>query len=134
MAEEEQQGELTPEELLEHIRRMKVSDLLLSTISTVAQLGYAKLDPAGRDLEQAKLAIESLTRPRPGARRLGPGGGLARLQPGDGEPPARVREGADEWQESAGGARRRRYECAQMTAAAGTPATSSSPSTIQPAV
>ena len=39
MAEEEQQGELTPEELLEHIRRMKVS---------------------GRDLEQAKLAIESL--------------------------------------------------------------------------
>ena len=59
MAEEEQQ-ELTPEELLEHIRRMKVSDLLLSTITTVAQLGYAKLDPAGRDLEQAKLAIESL--------------------------------------------------------------------------
>ena len=60
MAEEEKQEELTPEELLEHIRRMKVSDLLLSTISTVAQLGYAKLDPAGRDLEQAKLAIESL--------------------------------------------------------------------------
>ena len=60
MAEEEQPEELTPEELLEHIRRMKVSDLLLSTISTVAQLGYAKLDPAGRDLEQAKLAIESL--------------------------------------------------------------------------
>ena len=53
--------ELTPEELLEHIRRMKVSDLLLSTISTVAQLGYAKLDPEGRDLEQAKLAIDSLT-------------------------------------------------------------------------
>ena len=60
VAEEEQQSELTSEELLEHIRRMKVSDLLLSTISTVAQLGYAKLDPAGRDLEQAKLAIESL--------------------------------------------------------------------------
>jgi len=60
VAEEEQQGELTPEELLEHIRRMKISDLLLSTISTVAQLGYAKLEPAGRDLEQAKLAIEAL--------------------------------------------------------------------------
>ena len=61
MAEEEKQPEaLTAEELLEHIRRMKVSDLLLSTITTVAQLGYAKLDPAGRDLEQAKLAIESL--------------------------------------------------------------------------
>ena len=60
MAEEEKQEELTPEELLEHIRRMKISDLLLSTISTVAQLGYAKLEPAGRDLEQAKLAIEAL--------------------------------------------------------------------------
>jgi hypothetical protein len=52
--------ELTPEELLEQIRRMKVSDLLLSTITTVAQLGYAKLAETGRDLEQAKLAIESL--------------------------------------------------------------------------
>jgi hypothetical protein len=60
VAEEEKPEELTPEELLEHIRRMKVSDLLLSTVSTVAQLGYAKLDPSGRDLGQAKLAIESL--------------------------------------------------------------------------
>jgi hypothetical protein len=57
---EQQPEELSPEELLEHIRRMKVSDLLLSTITTVAQLGYAKLDPPGRDLEQARLAIESL--------------------------------------------------------------------------
>ena len=62
MAESEQPPEeLTPEELLDQIRRMKVTDLLLSTMSTVAQLGYAKLDPAGRDLEQAKLAIDSLT-------------------------------------------------------------------------
>jgi hypothetical protein len=60
VAEEEKPEELSPEELLEHIRRMKVSDLLLSTLTTVAQLGYAKLDPAGRDLEQAKLAIESM--------------------------------------------------------------------------
>jgi hypothetical protein len=57
---EQQPEELSAEELMEHIRRMKVSDLLLSTISTVAQLGYAKLAPGGRDLEQAKLAIESL--------------------------------------------------------------------------
>jgi hypothetical protein len=27
----------------------------------LAQLGYAKLDPARRDLEQAKLAIDSLS-------------------------------------------------------------------------
>ena len=57
MAEPE---DLSQEELIEQIRRMKVSDLLLTTITTVAQLGYAKLDRAGRDLEQAKLAIESL--------------------------------------------------------------------------
>jgi hypothetical protein len=52
--------DLSQEELIEQIRRMKVSDLLLTTITTVAQLGYAKLDPAGRDLEQARLAIDSL--------------------------------------------------------------------------
>ena len=57
MAEE---GDLSQEELLEHIRQLKVSDLLLSILPTVAQLGYAKLEPGGRDLEQARLAIESL--------------------------------------------------------------------------
>jgi hypothetical protein len=58
--EELSKEELSKEELLEHVRRMKVSDLLLSMLPTVAQLGYAKLDPEGRDLEQAKLAIDSL--------------------------------------------------------------------------
>lgn len=52
--------DLSQEELLEHIRQLKVSDLLLSILPTVAQLGYAKLEPEGRDLDQAKLAIESL--------------------------------------------------------------------------
>jgi hypothetical protein len=56
----EHEHEPTPEELLEQIKQLKVSDLLLSTLSTVAQLGYAKLDPKEPDLEQAKLAIESL--------------------------------------------------------------------------
>jgi hypothetical protein len=54
------EGELTPEELVEALERLRVSDLLVSTCSTVAQLGYAKLDPARRDLEQARLAIDSL--------------------------------------------------------------------------
>jgi hypothetical protein len=52
--------EITPEELAEAIRRMRISDLLLSTLSTLAQLGYAKLERASRDLEQARLAIEAL--------------------------------------------------------------------------
>lgn len=60
MAEERPKTEIQPEDLVEAIRRMKVSDLLLSTISTTAQLGYAKLEPDSRDLEQARLAIESI--------------------------------------------------------------------------
>jgi hypothetical protein len=52
--------EPTPEELLEAVRSMKVSDLLLSTAATLAQLGFAKLDEPTRDLEQAELAIEGL--------------------------------------------------------------------------
>jgi hypothetical protein len=52
--------EITAEELAEAIRRMRISDLLLSTLSTLAQLGYAKLEPSSRDLEQARLAIEAL--------------------------------------------------------------------------
>jgi hypothetical protein len=51
--------ELTPEQLLEAVKQMKVSDLLLATLGTIAQLGYAKLDSSSRDLEQARLAIES---------------------------------------------------------------------------
>jgi len=55
-----EESELSQDELLEHIRQLKVSDLLLSILPTVAQLGYAKLEAEGRDLEQARLAIESL--------------------------------------------------------------------------
>ena len=52
--------EVTTEQLVEAIRQMKVSDLLVSTIATVGQLGYAKLDPDARDLDQVRLAIEAL--------------------------------------------------------------------------
>ena len=50
----------SPEELLEAVKSMKVSDLLLSTAATLAQLGFAKLDEATRDLDQARLAIEGM--------------------------------------------------------------------------
>jgi hypothetical protein len=59
MAEEER-DEISPEDLVEAIRKLKVSDLLLSTISTTAQLGYAKLEKDSRDLEQARLAIDAM--------------------------------------------------------------------------
>jgi hypothetical protein len=52
--------EPTPDELLDAVRSMKVSDLLLSTAATLAQLGFAKLDESTRDLEQARLAIEGM--------------------------------------------------------------------------
>ena len=50
----------TPEQILEEVKKLRVSDVLLSTVVTVAQLGYAKLDPSTRDLDQARLAVESL--------------------------------------------------------------------------
>ncbi len=56
MAEEQP----SPEELLEQFSKLKVTDLLLSTMSTVAQLAYAKLGEEARNLEQAQVAIESL--------------------------------------------------------------------------
>ena len=49
-----------PEDLLEQFGRLKVTDILFSTMSTIAQLGYAKLGEETRDLEQARIAIESL--------------------------------------------------------------------------
>jgi len=49
-----------PDDLLEQFSRLKVTDILFSTMSTIAQLGYAKLGDEARDLEQAQVAIESL--------------------------------------------------------------------------
>ena len=34
------EGELTPEQLAEQIKALKVSDLLLSTVSTLGQLAF----------------------------------------------------------------------------------------------
>jgi hypothetical protein len=52
--------DLTPEQIVEQIKRIDVSDLVVSTVTTLAQLGYAKLEEGTRDLEQARLAIDSL--------------------------------------------------------------------------
>jgi hypothetical protein len=53
-------SEPSPEELIQEFQRIKVSDLLVSTVYTLSQIGYGKLDPKTRDLEQAKLAIDAL--------------------------------------------------------------------------
>ena len=50
----------TPEQLVEELRRAKVSDLLAQTSSLLASLAFGKLAPDVRDLDQARLAIEAL--------------------------------------------------------------------------
>ncbi|HEY6151087.1 MAG TPA: hypothetical protein VIW19_11260 [Gaiellaceae bacterium] len=57
MAEDEQK---LVEELQAELEKLKVSDLLLQTLYTVSSLGYHRLSGETKDLEQAKLAIESL--------------------------------------------------------------------------
>jgi hypothetical protein len=58
LAEEEQQKLVA--ELQAELAKLKVSDLLLQTLYTVSSLGYQRLTGEEKDLEQARLAIESL--------------------------------------------------------------------------
>jgi hypothetical protein len=48
------------QQLEEELKKVKVSDLLVQTLYTVSSLGYSRLTPENRDLEQAKLAIDAL--------------------------------------------------------------------------
>jgi hypothetical protein len=48
------------EELQAELAKLKVSDLLLQTLYTVSSLGYQRLSGEAKDLDQARLAIESL--------------------------------------------------------------------------
>ena len=48
----------TAEQLAEQIKALRVSDLLLSTISTLGQLAYVKVD--AKQLDEARLAIDSI--------------------------------------------------------------------------
>ena len=52
--------ELTPEQLAGEIKKLRVGDLVLSTVTTLAQLAYAKLAESSRDLEEARLAIDTI--------------------------------------------------------------------------
>ena len=50
--------EPTVEEVIEQVRGLPVGHFLLTTVSTLASLTYAKLE--ARDLEQARVGIEAL--------------------------------------------------------------------------
>ena len=57
-------AESTEEEALarlqEELKQVKVADVLVQTVLTISSLGYGRLAEDGRDLEQARLAIEAL--------------------------------------------------------------------------
>jgi len=48
----------TPEELAEQIRALRIDDILLTTVTTLGQLAYAKLE--AEQLDQARLAIDGI--------------------------------------------------------------------------
>jgi hypothetical protein len=48
--------EISPEQLAEELRKLRIQDLVLSTVTTLGQLTYAKLE--ARELDQARLAID----------------------------------------------------------------------------
>ena len=48
------------QQLEEELKKLRVSDLLVQTLYTVSSLGYRRLSEEGRDLDQARLAIEAL--------------------------------------------------------------------------
>jgi hypothetical protein len=53
------------EQLVDELRKAKVSDLLVHTSSLLASLAFGKLAPDVRDLEQARLAIDALSALQP---------------------------------------------------------------------
>jgi hypothetical protein len=50
----------TEEELREALDRIGVADILLNALSATASIGFRRVSPEARDLEQARLAVESL--------------------------------------------------------------------------
>ena len=48
------------EQLEAELKRMTVSDLLVQTLYTLSSLGYRRLSPSERDLDQARIAIDAL--------------------------------------------------------------------------
>ena len=58
-------GEVSQEELLDALRQLQVSDVLVQSLSTISSLAFHRLSEEHRDLEQARLAIEVLRAVQP---------------------------------------------------------------------
>ena len=61
----------TEDELREALDKVGVADILLNALSAVASIGFRRVSPEARDLEQARLAIESLRALEPVLREGG---------------------------------------------------------------
>jgi hypothetical protein len=48
------------EQLEAELKRLKVADVLVQAVFTVSSLGFHRLGEEGRDLDQARLAIEAV--------------------------------------------------------------------------
>ena len=59
------------EELREALDKVGVADILLNALSAVASIGFHRVSSESRDLEQARLAIESLRALEPVLRGAG---------------------------------------------------------------
>jgi len=57
---DETEREPSEEQLAAALEQLKVSDLLVHSLSTISSLAYHRLAEDHRDLEQARLAIEAL--------------------------------------------------------------------------
>jgi hypothetical protein len=62
MSESEAEPAAAPsaEQLVDELRKVRVSDLLVHTSSLLASLAFGKLAPDVKDLEQARRAIDAL--------------------------------------------------------------------------
>ena len=63
---EHETEEQLAQQLAEELRRLRIEDLLIQTLITISSIGYRRLGLTedtkdDRDLEQAKLAIDTMT-------------------------------------------------------------------------
>ena len=70
MAEEEP-GQSAEEELLAALDRIGVADVLVQALATAASIGFRRVSAEARDLDQARLAIESIRALEPVLREGG---------------------------------------------------------------
>src|SRR6185503_18119495 len=66
MSERVNDEEQLAQQLAEELRRLRIEDVLIQTLVTISSIGYRRLglteDTKGdRDLQQAKLAIDTMT-------------------------------------------------------------------------